>query len=45
MQKGSVLVASSTVLKPPQKMTPAMKPMMVRKPRLKKRLGRHSTVQ
>ena len=35
MQNVSVLVTSIAVLKPPQKMTPAMKPTMVRKPRLK----------
>jgi hypothetical protein len=35
MQKVSVLVASSAVLNPPQKTMPAMKPPMVKKPRLK----------
>ena len=35
VQKVSVLVSSKAVLKPPQKMIPAMKPPMVRKPKLK----------
>src|SRR5690606_16451929 len=34
MQKGSVLVSSSAVLKAPQKITPPRKPPSVRKPRL-----------
>src|SRR4051794_21750068 len=38
-QNFSLLVASSTVLKPPQNMTPAAKPPSVRKPRLRYRLG------
>ena len=35
VQNVSVLVSSSAVLKAPQKTTPAMKPPMVKKPRLK----------
>ena len=35
----SVLVASSTVLNPPQKKTPAIKPPSVRKARLRVRAG------
>jgi len=34
MQNASVLVASSAVLKPPQKMMPAMNPPSVSAPRL-----------
>ncbi|MNG41242.1 hypothetical protein D3C84_1302960 [compost metagenome] len=34
-QNFSVLVSSRAVLKPPQKMIPAMNPPRVRKPRLK----------
>jgi hypothetical protein len=44
MQNVSVLVASKAVLKPPQKMIPAMKPPIVKNPRLKYRLGVLNTV-
>ena len=42
VQNRSVLVASSTVLKPPQKNTPARKPPRVKKARLKVRAGENA---
>src|SRR5205085_10749526 len=43
VQNFSVLVSSSAVLKPPQKITPATKPASTSTPRLNTELGRRST--